>query len=84
MPATERRQTRGEYLVGVAFNPSGLAEVDDIKDAGAALIDAICRVPTGSDFAPDREAMIGEARRNAMAAVMWGVKAATLKQPGDE
>lgn len=42
-------QTKGQYRVGVDFNPSGNPSgnplVAEIKDAAAALIDAIERVP---------------------------------------
>lgn len=36
--------TRGEYIVGKAFNPSGRAEVDQIKTLAAAFIDAIDQI----------------------------------------
>ena len=73
--------TRGQYLVGVSFNPSGLSRVDYIKKAAAQLIDAINRVEDGSETPPDTKAMKQVAQERAVDAAMWGVKAATLQHP---
>lgn len=87
--------TRGEYRVGVAFNPSGDATVAEIKRLAAAMIDLILelRVPV-PDGDEDDDAFIvamehiGEVERlKALAvdaaeeAAMWAVKAATKPAP---
>lgn len=76
--------TKGEYRVGVSFNPSNNPLVDEIKQKSADLIDAIgyISVPEGLD--PDTVATVMEIQRlKALAqtcveeAAMWAVKAAT-------
>jgi len=70
--------TEGEYRVGISFNPSNNALVDDIKRKAAEVIDLMDRaVP----------ADINESRRLASLAMtafeegaIWAVKAVT-KQP---
>ena len=37
----DRKQTEGEYRVGVSFNPSNSSAVDEIKRKTAELIDLI-------------------------------------------
>lgn len=74
--------TKGEYRVGISFNPSGDDMVGRIKRAAADLIDLIETVPS------DRETAVGNERGRLKAlaqtsvedAAMWAVKAAT-KQP---
>lgn len=74
--------TKGEYRVGVAFNPSNNPMVDEIKSLSAKLIDLIEEIPS------DRESEVGNERGRLKAlaqtdvenAAMWAVKAAT-KQP---
>lgn len=76
--------TKGEYRVGVSFNPSSSPVVDQIKRRAADLIDAI------DALAPDAEGLhraeVERLKALAMTAIedaaMWGVKAAT-KQPVD-
>lgn len=72
--------TKGEYRVGINFNPSADDMVSKIKRAAADLIDLIEMVPSDSmDPHLDRE----RARLKALAqthvedAAMWAVKAAT-------
>lgn len=77
--------SKGEYRVGVNFNPSGDHMVDKIKQQAAALIDLIDSIPS------DRETELGNERGRLKAlaqtdienAAMWAVKAAT-KQPKKE
>ena len=81
--------TKGEYRVGITFNPSSDDKVAQIKHAAADLIDLIETIPW-PQYAPDEEvdgSHIGEiGRLKALAqteiesAAMWAVKAAT-KQP---
>jgi hypothetical protein len=69
--------TKGQFRVGISFNPSSDPNVDAIKTAAAALIDLI-------DALPQQDAE--QARLKSLAqthiedAAMWAVKAAT-KQP---
>lgn len=76
--------TKGEYRVGITFNPSNDDMVSKIKSASAALIDLIDEIPS------DRESEVGNekgrlkaiAQTNVEDAAMWAVKAAT-KQARD-
>jgi hypothetical protein len=78
-------QTKGEYRVGVTFNPSQSSIVDDIKAKAAELIDLIENIPASNrDDNGSSEARAAEVGRlKALAqtkieeAAMWGVKAAT-------
>ena len=74
-------QTKGEYRVGISFNPSGDDLVTQIKRQAADLIDTIDAIPS------DRESEVGNERGRLKAlaqteiesAAMWAVKAATKK-----
>lgn len=72
-------QTKGEYRVGISFNPSASSAVDDIKGAAAALIDLIDQIP--SDRETERGNEVGRVKALAQTAAedaaMWAVKAAT-------
>ena len=72
-------QTKGEYRVGITFNPSNSGLVDDIKGAAAALIDLIETIPSDRDSERGNEA--GRLKALAQTAVedaaMWAGKAAT-------
>lgn len=78
----EASLTKGEYRVGVTFNPSNNPMVDEIKSISAKFIDLIEEIPS------DRESEVGNERGRLKAlaqtdvenAAMWAVKAAT-KQP---
>ena len=79
--------TKGEYRVGVAFNPSGKPQVDAIKRTAADLIDLIESVslPEGPDaeyrnFRGEVARLKAHAQTLAEDAAMVAVKAAT-KQP---
>lgn len=87
--------TKGEYRVGITFNPSQDDTVARIKRAAADLIDLIDSVQTseiGPDYGPpeSREASVQAIEKlrckvlaqNAVEeAAMWAVKAATKPQP---
>lgn len=83
--------TKGEYRVGITFNPSGDSRVDTIKKMAAALIDEIDDIPAPNvDISPaqDRQrAEIMRLRAHAQTlvedAAMNAVKAATKRQPGE-
>jgi len=68
--------TKGEYRVGISFNPSNDSTVNKIKRAAANLIDLIGEI--------DDQANLGEiirlkslAQTEVESAAMWAVKAAT-------
>lgn len=83
--------TKGEYRVGITFNPSNDDTVGKIKRAAADLIDLIDAIPFPM-FAPDEDVdgtWINEiGRLKALAqtdietAAMHAVKAATKPAPG--
>ena len=78
--------TKGEYRVGITFNPSGDDMVDKIKRAAANLVDLIETIPV-PDVNSLESAMHSNdvARLRALAqtdietAAMYAVKAATKK-----
>jgi len=67
-------QTKGEYRVGINFNPSNDDLVGKIKRAAADLIDLIETVPVN---APEAARLKALAQTDVESAAMWGVKAAT-------
>lgn len=76
--------TKGEYRVGIAFNPSADDTVAQLKRAAADLIDMI------EEIAPEtgthaRMAEITRCKALAQTAIedaaMWAVKAATKGEP---
>ena len=75
--------TKGEYRVGINFNPAGADTVNKIKRAAADLIDLI-ELITASDGGEQYNEV---ARLKALAqthvedAAMWAVKAATKPAP---
>ncbi len=72
-------QSKGEYRVGLSFNPSNDDTVSDIKRRAASLIDLIDTIP--SDRITARGNEVGRLKALAQTAVedaaMWAVKAAT-------
>ena len=85
--------TKGEYRVGINFNPSADDMVGKIKRAAADLIDLIETIPatTRNDntAGPADTRSTEVARLKALAqteiesAAMWAVKAATKPAPED-
>lgn len=73
--------TKGEYRVGINFNPSADDIVGRIKRAAADLIDLVETINAHVD-GPNTEVMRLKslAQTEIESAAMWGVKAAT-KQP---
>lgn len=74
-------QTKGEYLVGANFNPSGNNLVDQIKRKAADLIDTISQIEASNDA---EHSQISETHRcrslaitNIEQGAMWAVKSAT-------
>jgi len=76
-------QTKGEYRVGITFNPSASGIVDEIKRKAADLIDLIESIQ--SDRSSERGNEVGRlkalAQTEVEAAAMWAVKAATKPNP---
>ena len=86
--------TKGEYRVGISFNPSANDSVAQIKRSAAGLIDLIETIPTPelTDEMSDDEWEVGMeqtveiVRLKALAqtaieeGAMWAVKAATKGQ----
>lgn len=81
-------QSKGEYRVGIDFNPSGDDMVSRLKRQAADLIDTIDQIEVSADC----EFLIGThdaevARLKALAqttveeAAMWAVEAATKRPP---
>jgi hypothetical protein len=69
--------TKGEYRVGIDFNPSGDANVFLIKRAAADLIDLIESIP--ADAGPEVGRLKALAQTHIEDGAMWAVKAATKK-----
>ncbi len=74
--------TKGEYRVGINFNPSADDMVGKIKRAAADLIDLIETISSDRDSAVgnERGRLKALAQTEIESAAMWAVKAAT-KQP---
>ena len=66
--------TRGEYRVGITFNPSNDDTVSKIKRAAADLIDMIETIPADTEDRPRLKALAQTAIEEG---AMWAVKAAT-------
>lgn len=75
-------QTKGEYRVGITFNPSASGIVDEIKRKAADLIDLIESIPSDRDSERGNEAgrLKALAQTEIESAAMWAVKAATKPQ----
>lgn len=69
--------TKGEYRVGLDFNPSGDPRVHQIKRGAADLIDLIEMINDQGEGEIKR--LKAEAQTGVEAAAMWAVKAATKK-----
>jgi len=70
---------KGEYRVGINFNPSNDDMVGKIKRAAADLIDLIDQVPSDRETERGNEAgrLKALAQTEIESAAMWAVKAAT-------
>jgi hypothetical protein len=71
--------TKGEYRVGINFNPSDDDLVGQIKRQAADLIDLIDSIPEPKDiqWAGEIIRLKAQAQRELEGAAMWAVKAAT-------
>lgn len=70
--------TRGEYRVGITFNPSNNDQVARIKRAAADLIDLIETLPATH---VEQMRLKSLAQTEVERAAMWAVKAATKQEP---
>lgn len=70
--------TKGEYRVGIDFNPSNDDTVGKIKRAAADLIDLIETIPVDVE---ERIRLKALAQTHIEDAAMWAVKAATKTAP---
>jgi hypothetical protein len=75
--------TKGEYRVGINFNPSADATVGKIKRAAADLIDMIESITAshGGDQYNEVTRLKALAQTDIESAAMWAVKAATKPAP---
>lgn len=87
MDDSDKKLTFGGAAVGQSFNPSSVAEVDEIKSKAAAFVDSFIGAE-GQKILPELQeegtkldgevvAMRKLALRKAQEASMWAVKAAT-------
>ena len=67
--------TKGEYRVGITFNPGGHEEVNRIKAQAANLIDLIDEIDGTVNSEVDRLKVL--AMTHVEDAAMWAVKAVT-------
>jgi hypothetical protein len=75
-PVEHPALTFGEKAVGLSFNPAGNADVQEIKERCAGLIDK-CNTERNLADDPDVKRMYSVAITEIQTAQMWAVKAAT-------
>lgn len=75
--------TKGEYRVGISFNPSADDKVGRLKSMAAAMIDFIEGLPDGEagQHAAEVRRLKALAQTHVEDAAMWAVKAATKPSP---
>lgn len=74
---TEKKPlTKGQYRVGIDFNPGGSENVRNIKAHAAQFIDFVEAVANESDN-PEVKRLAALAQTSIEEAAMWAVKAAT-------
>ena len=74
----QRAFSFGEKSVGLTFNPSGDANVNQIKSLYAQIID-ICNNLRNGDSTPEKSRLLSVAITEAQGAQMWAVKGITWK-----
>lgn len=79
---TEKKElSLGEKRVRIEFNPSGVGNVNCIKQETAKLIN-VCeemKPKVGEEFNPEKSRLIALAQTAYEEAAMWAVKAATFE-----
>ena len=77
--------TKGEYRVGINFNPSGDDTVGQIKRKAADLIDLVDGIPVALIASEEQYQEVKRLKALAQteieSAAMWAVKAATKPEP---
>lgn len=75
----KKELTFGQKAVGVRFNPSGMSEVDKIKQQFADIIDTLndFRNETNPSMSSEAKRLASIAITEAQGAQMWAVKALT-------
>lgn len=73
-------QSKGEYRVGLSFNPSADPLVDGIKKAAASLIDLVESIDSTQAWGGERARLKALAQTAIEDAAMWAVKAQTKKE----
>ena len=71
--------SKGDFRVGIAFNPSGNDMVSQIKRSAADLINLVDQIPSDhdSEVGSERGRLKALAQTEIESAAMWAVKAAT-------
>lgn len=78
-PSDERQLTFGEQLVGVTFNPSGIASVNRLKEIFAEAADIVVNNNNDGRLENDLTRLIDNAAlESILAAQMMAVKSVTL------
>lgn len=73
--------TKGEYRVGVNFNPGGQSKVDGVKQITAGLIDEMEQIKKDNVLDHQEAARCANiAQQHYETAAMWAVKAITKPQ----
>jgi hypothetical protein len=73
-------QTFGQRAVGLSFNPSQDAAVDEIKQAYAKIIDLLDELRTENPYGKEQARLCSVAITQAQDAQMWAVKAITWRE----
>jgi hypothetical protein len=73
-----RLPTYGEKAVGVTFNPSGDAGVNELKNLFATVIDMLDGWRTSTAETDEQKRLYSIAITHAQTAQMWAVKARTF------
>ncbi len=76
--STETILPKGEYRVGIDFNPSGNSEVNAVKRMAADFINRVEGIASDSEN-PEVKRLCSIAQTEMESAAMWAVKAATKK-----
>lgn len=76
-------QSKGEMRVGITFNPSSSALVDQLKRQAADFIDLVNTIDSDSHtpLGNERGRLKSIAMTEIESAAMWAVKAATKSEP---
>jgi hypothetical protein len=77
MTNESRAPTKGEFRVGISFNPSNNPIVDKIKRMAADLIDAIEEIPLNPSIQGEVGRLKALAQTEIESGAMWAVKVAT-------